>query len=60
MSYLRAALARIAGVFTGHRTDDDLRDGAGVCQMTDPLPADLGDGNCVPCPCHSCGTCLPP
>jgi predicted permease len=27
MSYLRAALARIAGVFTGHRAeDDDLRD----------------------------------
>ena len=26
MRYLRAALARIAGVFTGHRADDDLRD----------------------------------
>ena len=26
MQYLRAALARIAGMFTGHRADDDLRD----------------------------------
>ncbi|HEX9581165.1 MAG TPA: ABC transporter permease [Gemmatimonadales bacterium] len=26
MRYLRAALARIAGVFTGHRADDDLRE----------------------------------
>ena len=26
MRYLRAALARIAGMFTGHRADDDLRD----------------------------------
>src|SRR5688500_10850345 len=26
MRYLRAALARIAGLFTGHRADDDLRD----------------------------------
>jgi len=26
MSHLRAALARIAGVFTGHRADDDLRE----------------------------------
>src|SRR5688500_1087012 len=26
MRYVRAALARIAGVFTGHRADDDLRD----------------------------------
>ncbi len=26
MRYLRAALARIRGVFTGHRADDDLRD----------------------------------
>src|SRR5688572_16267661 len=26
MKYVRAALARIAGVFTGHRADDDLRD----------------------------------
>ena len=26
MSYVRAALARIAGVFSGHRADDDLRD----------------------------------
>ena len=26
MSYLRAALARIAGVFTGNRTDDELRE----------------------------------
>ncbi len=26
MRYLRAALARLAGVFTGHRADDDLRD----------------------------------
>ena len=25
MRYLRAALARVAGVFTGHRADDDLR-----------------------------------
>ncbi|HKV74836.1 MAG TPA: permease prefix domain 1-containing protein, partial [Gemmatimonadales bacterium] len=25
MSYLRAALARIAGFFTGHRGDGDLR-----------------------------------
>ena len=26
MRYLRAALARIAGIFTGHRADDDLRE----------------------------------
>src|SRR5829696_5727456 len=26
MRYLRAALARIAGTFNGHRGDDDLRD----------------------------------
>src|SRR5215211_7141535 len=26
MSYVRAALARITGAFTGHRADDDLRD----------------------------------
>ena len=26
MRYVRAALARIAGVFTGHTADDDLRD----------------------------------
>ncbi|HKG95912.1 MAG TPA: ABC transporter permease [Gemmatimonadaceae bacterium] len=26
MRYVRAALARIAGVFTGHRVDDDLRE----------------------------------
>ncbi len=26
MRYLRAALARLAGVFAGHRADDDLRD----------------------------------
>ena len=26
MRYIRAALARIAGVFTGHRADDDLRE----------------------------------
>jgi len=26
MRYLRAALARLVGVFTGHRADDDLRD----------------------------------
>src|SRR5688572_3010897 len=26
MRHIRAALARIAGVFTGHRADDDLRD----------------------------------
>ncbi len=26
MRYVRAALARLAGVFTGHRADDDLRD----------------------------------
>jgi hypothetical protein len=26
MSHIRAALARIAGVFTGHRADDDLHD----------------------------------
>src|ERR1700759_1039902 len=26
MNFLRAALARIAGVFTGHREDDDLRE----------------------------------
>jgi putative ABC transport system permease protein len=26
MRYIRAALARIVGVFTGHRADDDLRD----------------------------------
>ena len=26
MRYLRAALARIAGFFTGHRADDDLRE----------------------------------
>ena len=26
MRYLRAAIARIAGMFTGHRADDDLRD----------------------------------
>ena len=26
MSLLRAAFARLAGVFTGHRRDDDLRE----------------------------------
>src|SRR3954469_18524056 len=26
MNFLRTALARIAGVFTGHREDDDLRE----------------------------------
>src|SRR5712692_8822592 len=26
MRHVRAALARIAGIFTGHRADDDLRD----------------------------------
>jgi predicted permease len=26
MTFLRAALARLVGVFTGHRTDDDLRE----------------------------------
>jgi hypothetical protein len=25
MKHIRAALARIAGIFTGHRADDDVR-----------------------------------